>query len=170
MSILKQRLRASSQVKEKQVRLLHIESSDVQVADFRIGMIPLLQVFKDMEFIELPSQSKYSSTSTAVTKEKEESFPPASCQHIAWLADVPSCASVTEQDEKGCNILHHLFHIVTSSKLDANNAENLASSQMPILAGDMRVVMRQKTASFDPFGWTRAHFLCQNSDQDLKKK
>ena len=74
---------------------------------------------------------------------------------------------MTEQDENGWNLFHHLFHSVTPSKLAGNIVGNMARSDYPMLQGDVRTAMRQKTTSS---AFIPAHLLCQDSDGEFKKR
>ena len=150
--------------------LRFITPEEVAITNFRTGMRPLLQVFSDMRFLQLPPQSHASATASAVTKQHERNFPPPACQHICWLAEVVSCNDVTEQDENGWNLFHHLFHSVTPSKLAGNIVGNMARPDYPMLQGDVRKAMQQTTTSLCPFHATPAHLLCQDSDGEFKKR
>ena len=150
--------------------LTYITPAEVAITNFRTGMRPLLQVFAKKRFLELPPQSKGSATASAVTKQHEKHFPPAAFQHICWLAEVVSCNDVTEQDENGWNLFHHLFQSVTPSKLAGNIVGNMARPDYPMLQGDVRKAMQQTTTSLCPFHATPAHLLCQDSDGEFKKR
>ena len=143
---------------------------EVQVDDFRLKMTKLNVIFADMNIIEPPSHSRWSPTSTAATNEFTQHFPPPRCQHIKWLAEIISCKSLTAVTEEGWNIFHYLFQCVTPSLLAARIAANMASSQIPMLDGDMRQAIRQKTTGPYPHGWTPLHFLCSDSDGAYQQK
>ena len=174
ISILKARQWASSQPGWRamyvQGPLTFITPEEVAITNFRTCMRPLLQVFADKQFLELPPQSQGSATASAVTKQHEDNFPRVAFQHICWLAEVVSCNDVTEQDQNGWNIFHHVFHSVTPSKLAGNIVGNMARPDYPMLQGDVRKAMQQTTTSLCPFHATPAHLLCQDSDGEFKKR
>ena len=90
-------------------------------------MTNLLDVFQRKGYLTVPSQSERSQTSIAATWQHEDAFPPAEHQHLGWLAEILACESWADQDNKGWNIMHHLFHAVRSSTLAADIVANLAN-------------------------------------------
>ena len=129
----------------------------------------LQQVLESMGMLVTPRHSKQSNTSAASTMQCEDMFPPWSSQHIVWLGLMVSCESLEDKDAHGWNILHHLFHCAVQSKLVRNIIENMASSQFPMLPGDMRRAVLQQTTGAHPHGWTPVHFLCTGSDGEYRK-
>ena len=123
-----------------------------------------------MRFLDPPLHSKNSQTTTAATTQHVANFPPDHFQHLEWLGQLLSCKSVDATNDKGWNILHHLFQMVSPSILAANIVRNMASREYPSLPGDMRIAMAQKTTGPDPPGWTPLHFLCQDCDHHFKKR
>ena len=122
----------------------------------------------------MPSQSERSKTSIAATWQHEDAFPPAEHQHLGWLAEILACESWADQDNKGWNIMHHLFHAVRSSMLAANIVADLANrwqklSKWPRYRDQVRIAMQQTTTGEDPHGFTPLHFLCQDSDHSYRK-
>ena len=122
-----------------------------------------------MGYIDPPSQTRDSQTSGAYTRQCEKNWPDASSQHIAWLGELLDCDCLEKTDEKGMNILHHLFQVTSSCALAINVAKNLARSDMPQLTGTFRSALKQKTTGLDPHSWTPLHFLCHGSDTGQKK-
>ena len=135
----------------------------VEVVDFCKAMIPLQQVLENMGLLDPPKLSKKSATWASM-------FPPQYMQHICWLAGRVSCKSLTEQDGNGWNLLHHIFHCAVQSTLVCNISSHMASSQFPMLDGDMRRAVRQVTTRLLPLGCTPVHFLCTGRDTTSRKK
>ena len=117
----------------------------------------------------MPNHSTNSATSTASTKQHVHRLPPLEDQHIVWLAEVLSCKSLTDVDERGWNIVHHLFQCIVQSVLAFNIVRNMCDRGKPMLNGSMGRAMLQKTTGQDPHGWTPVQFLCHNSDTDFRK-
>ena len=120
-------------------------------------MYPLQQIFTHLGYIDPPSQSRSSQTSGAYTKQLVKNWPAASSQHIAWLGELLGCDSLETIDEKGMNILHHLFQVTSSCPLAINIVQNLANSDMPKLDGSFEKALKQKTTGHDPPSWTPLH-------------
>ena len=72
IAAIRERILAVSHHPNDSGHLIYATQADVVIADYRIQMIPLLEVFERKRYLVLPQKSRHSGTSTAVTKQRED--------------------------------------------------------------------------------------------------
>ena len=102
--------------------------------------------------------------STKGTIQLGQNWPAKESRHLAWLAELCGCQSITHLDINGYNLVMHLYKVANFCTPCVDIIRNMCNFGMPWPGGefnqkDWDLASKQRTSSIAPHNWTCLHFF-----------